>query len=403
MIDPKEALELIINNVRVLPSQWSKLENCIERPLAEDIKARQALPPFDNSAMDGYAIRHQDSLGTSPNHPMKLSVRETVRAGSIGKKSLGPQEAIRIMTGAPLPRGADAVVMQEATRQHNGAVEILQETQPGENVRRLGEDIKAGSVILHRGQRLRPFEIALLASQGITKAPVARSPKVAVIATGDELIPANKSLTPGKIRNSNGPAIAAEIKRWGCQIQDFGIAPDNPESLKKILTSALKKSDIALISGGVSVGDFDFTKASLDELGLKTIFWKTAIKPGKPLLFGLINDKSIFGLPGNPVSVLVCLEEFVRPALEKMQGLAPRYPSYHLKGIISNDYAKEIARQQYLFCRAHETPQGFSLHIIRPQGSAMLSMATQANALALAPIGLRYVTPGMEVAFRWLK
>ena len=158
-----------------------------------------------------------------------------------------------------------------------------------------------------------------------------------------------------------------------------------------------------LVSGGVSVGDFDYTKTLLEELGLKVVFWKAAIKPGKPLLFGLYRNKPVFGLPGNPISALVCVEEFVRPALEQMQGRSPRYPSYHLRGCLENDYPKDAARQQYLFCEVCEGPRGFRLKVIRPQGSAMLGMAVQANALALAPIGVSRLKKGMTVAFRWLK
>lgn len=404
MVNPEEALRLILENVSVLPSEKANLENSVGRVLAEDLYALEDLPPFDNSAMDGFAVRLEDCADASVETPALLEVRETLRAGDLPAVKIQAKEAVRIMTGAPVPQGTEAVVMVEATASDgNGKVKILQAPEEGEHIRLKGEDVKKGDLLLKKGTLIRPYEVALLAAQGIAEIPAVWWATAAVVSTGSELVEYSQALSPGKIRNSNGPALASCLSRWGALPLYKGIVQDDPTELKKTLKEALEVSDITLISGGVSVGDFDYTKKVLEELGLKVIFWKAAIKPGKPLLFGLWEGKPVFGLPGNPVSVLVCLEEFVRPAIEKMQGRNPSYPSYHLKGRLENSYRKEEARQQYLFCQAREEQGAFRLRILKPQGSAMLGMASQANALAIAPIGLSRLEPGMEVSFRWLK
>lgn len=409
MIPPEEALGLILEHARALGKETVALERSVERVLAEDLHARDSLPPFDSSAMDGYALRAEDVKNASPRKPVELAIRETVRAGAREPAGIKAGEAARIMTGAPLPGGADSVVMLERTLPGaDGRVKIPQATEAGSHVRAKGEDVRAGSLLLKKGSLLRPYEIALLAAQGISEVPVVRRPRVAVVATGDELLRVSESLSDGHIRNSNGPAVLAALSRWNIPAADLGIVGDDPGEIRRALTTALSQADVVLASGGVSAGDFDFTRAVFPELGIREIFWKTAIKPGKPLLFGVHGGrgaplKLAFGLPGNPISVLVCLEEFVRPALEKLQGYAPKYPSYHLAGKALNDYPKPKDRQQYIFCRATPGPEGYELRIIRPQGSAMLGMAVEANALAISPMGVARVRRGDSLAFRWLK
>lgn len=404
MIQPDEALRLILENARPLAQESVPLAQSLGRVLGEDVRASEDLPPFDNSAMDGFAVRAQDCLAASAETPVTLRVLETVRAGALAGSTIKPGEAMKIMTGAPLPPGADAVVQKEiADGAAAGKVRIFRASEAGDHVRRHGEDISAGSLLLRKGARIRPCEIALLAAQGRLRLSVVRRPVVSILTTGDELAEAAAVLAPGKIRDSNGPALAAGVSRWGAVALPQGIVEDEPAALKAALQHSLGACDVLLVSGGVSVGDFDYTKAVLEDLGLKLIFWKVAIKPGKPLLFGLCDQRLVFGLPGNPVSALVCLEEFVRPALEKLQGHAPGYPSYHLSGAALNDYPTPKDRQQYLFCRAEREGGGYRLEIIRPQGSAMLGMACRANALALAPIGMSRIKQGDELSFRWIK
>ncbi len=397
MITAEEALQKIFANTPKLPSERAPLAEAVERVLAEDLVARQDLPSFDNAAMDGYAVKLADGAAV-------FRVRDVVRAGAPAGAPLAPGEAVKIMTGAPVPEGTDAVVMRELTETaEGGRVRVLQAPKPGENLRRRGEDVRAGDPLLQKGALIRPYEVGLLASQGFSTIPVIRRPRVSVLSTGDELVAVERTPGPGQIRGSNGPALAAAVGRWGAEVATHPPLPDDPALLRAAFASALERSDVLLVSGGVSVGDFDHTKKLLEELGLRTVFWKAAIKPGKPLLFGRMGEKIVFGLPGNPVAALICAEEFVRPALEKMGGHRPVHPSYHLEGVVENDYPKDEKRQQYVFCRAAEFPDGFRLHIIRPQGSAMMGMAVRANALALGPIGVSRMAKGMRVKFRWLK
>jgi molybdopterin molybdotransferase len=409
MITPDEALKLIFDHSPVLGEDRVALAQSVDRVLAANVRAQVALPPFDNSAMDGFALRAADLSGATPQNPVELTVLETVRAGETGILAVNTGEAVRIMTGAPLPRGADSVVMVEMTEPGaGGKVRLAQATRTRSHVRAHGEDVLEGSMLLEKGALLRPYDIALLAAQGITEIAVVRQPRVAVLATGDELVDYREEPAPGRIRNSNGPALLAALSRWGVPALDLGIAPDEPAALRAALAAALPRADALVVTGGVSVGDFDFTKSVFAELGLREVFWKVAIKPGKPLYFGVLEapgsaPKLAFGLPGNPIAALVCLEEFVRPALEKLQGYAPKHPSYHLSGAAQNDYPKPGDRRQYLFCSVRQGPAGYELDIIRPQGSAMLAVASRANALAIAPAGVDRIRRGDILHFRWLK
>lgn len=402
-VDPDEAHEIISNAVGPLPSEEVPLERAIDRILASDFEATIDLPPFDNSAMDGFAVRAEDLKGAAAENPVKLALRETIRAGRLAQSRLEAGEAMKIMTGAPMPVGADSVVMKECSRPAPDGVELLISPKRGEHVRYHGEDVKKGDVILKAGAVLRSYEISMLASHGAADVRVIRRPKVAVATSGDELVHHSETPGPGQIRNSNGPALAALLRRWGAEPIPCGIAVDEEDAIRALLEDAFKRADVLLITGGVSVGDFDLTHKVLSSLGFEALFWKTAIKPGKPLLFGLWEGKPVFGLPGNPVSALVCTEEFVRPALERMQGKTGGPPGYHLRGKAINSYAKPGDRRQYVFCTVDRKDGNFELNIIRPQGSAMLAMACRADALAVAPIGVTRIDPGMELEFRWIK
>ena len=319
-------------------------------------------------------------------------------------------QAVKIMTGAQIPKGADAVVMREQTLANNGiGVRIFHAPRSGEFIRRQGEDIRRRSLLAKKGTRIRPFEISLLASQGIRAVPVFKRPRIAVVATGDELVEGDRPVPVGGIRNANSPAIASALSRWNLPCVDLGIVRDDRTSAKRKFRKALDIADVALISGGVSGGDFDYTKSLLEELGIRKVFWRVAVRPGKPLFFGVSSSgtrrpaKLVFGLPGNPLSVLVCLEEFVRPALERMEGVETQPAKYLLKGRVSNTFSKPEDRQQFLFCRALSTSQGMRIEIIKPQASHMTAMAGKANALAIAPVGVARIRPGDELAFRWLE
>jgi molybdopterin molybdotransferase len=299
-----------------------------------------------------------------------------------------------------VPAGADAVVMQEQAELDAGQVRILRPVQSGDNIRRAGEDLRRGDPLLGPGRLLGPLEIALLCSQGIMRLRVRRRPRVAIIVTGDEVVPPEAEPAFGQVRNVNGPCLRAAVESAGALAEDMGSVGDRPEDISALVRQAAARADAILISGGGSVGDRDYTRPVLEGLGVRLAFWKAAIKPGKPLIFGVWSGKLVFGLPGNPVAAWLCCEEFVRPALRLMQGLAPE-DRWSRRGRAGNAYPASGGRQQYLFCRAEPAGEGYALQVIRPQGSAMMGMATRSNALALAPAG-RPVAPGDELSFRWL-
>lgn len=409
MISPEEALALIASHVGPLPPRRVILADAAGCALAEAVVARVDLPPFDNSAMDGFAVRAGDLAGATRQAPVSLQVKGEAAAGDRASPAVGPGEAVRILTGAPVPAGADAVVKQEKTERKGDSVLILAAPCVGENIRPRGEDVRAGEPLLSAGASLRPYEIGLLASQGLVEVTVIPGPSAAILATGSELAVPGEPLQGGQIYNANGPALAAALARWGVPVQDMGSVPDDPSKVASALGRAMGHCDLLIVAGGVSVGDYDYTREVLQGLGFEEIFWKVAIKPGKPLLFGRIpareggRDTWVFGLPGNPLSALVCLEEFVRPALERMRGVTLIQPSYHLRGRALNAYPLPKERQQFLFCRATMEGDEYALEVIRPQGSAMLKMASGANALAVGRIGMGQVREGDLLPFRWLK
>lgn len=408
MITINAALGKVLSAVSPLSFENVALARAAGRVLAEDLRARIDVPSFDNSTMDGYAVRARNLAGAGAGRPVGLKIQGVARAGAQFLEKIRAGHAVKIMTGAPLPRGADAVVMQEQTQDGcSGAVKIFHAPKRGEWVRPRGGDIRAGEILIKKGGSLRPYEVSVLAAQGLREVLVYRRPRAAVLSTGDELVGPGRALAFGKIYDANGPAIASALSAWGMGWTDFGIAGDAPRRIKSKLRKALSRCDAVLVSGGVSVGDFDYTKSLLENLGVKTIFWKVKIKPGKPLYFGVYKgskgeSKPVFGLPGNPVSVLVCLEEFVRPALDKMQGAAPRASRYPLRGRAVNGFVLPKERQQRLFCEARENGSGFKLRILPRQASHMTAACSQANALAAPAPGISRVKPGDIVPFRWL-
>ena len=313
-----EAQERILHDLVPLPEAWTPLEEALGFALTSDVIARRTQPPWDNSAMDGYAVRSADVAGT----PVTLPVVAVVHAGDQPTRPVGPREAVRIMTGAPIPPGADAVVMQERTRPLPGPglgqVEIQATAAPRQNVRDAGEDARAGQLLLAAGTVLGIPELALLAAQGMTFLRVPRRPRVAIVATGDELCRVDEEPN-GRIVDSNSIAIAAAVRRAGGIPVVLGIAPDRPEDVERLIRAGLDH-DVVLTSAGASVGEHDHVRPALERLGVAMDFWRVAIRPGKPLAFGRRGASRVFALPGNPASSLVTFELFVRPALLRLGG-----------------------------------------------------------------------------------
>ncbi len=316
MIPVEEALEIVLREAQALPAEEVALDDALLRVLAEDVASDLDLPPFDRAAMDGYALRAADVAGA----PVALEIVGEVRAGQWPDLAVGPGQAVRIMTGAPVPPGADAVQPVESTQPLDEfRVTIRSAVPAGANVAPRGSEARAGTLLLSRGRVIDPAAVAVLASAGKARVRVARRPVVALLVTGDEIVAVSDTPAPGQIRNSNGPAVAAQARLAGATVRLLGVAPDRQDAIAEALRAGLS-ADVLVVSGGVSAGDYDLVEPALLGLGATFLFTKVAIKPGAPLVFGRRSGTLVFGLPGNPVSAQVTFDLFVRPALLKMQG-----------------------------------------------------------------------------------
>ena len=386
MLSVKAARQQMLNTIPVLPSERRGILNCTGYVLAEELSATENIPPFDNSAMDGYAVQAADVQNASQENPAVLSVTETIAAGYAPTKQVSNGQAARIMTGAMMPEGADAVVMQEVTQQADGKVKILEGVGESENVRFTGESVKAEDLVMGKGKHLRPPEVSMLASLNCAEVSVHRKPTVAIVSTGDELLLLGEPLEPGKIRESNRYGLHAQVEEAGGIPIDMGIAPDDEVEIERIFRAGLAKADALITSGGVSVGEHDFVKSVLERLG-EVNFWRVAMKPGKPQAYGIADGKPIFGLPGNPVSSLVVFELFVRPALLKMAGhidlLRPTF-----KAVLSESITNRDGRVNYMRAILKESEGQYTAETTGPQGSGILHSLVLANGLITIPAGV---------------
>lgn len=405
MINVDDALRRILKAIKPLSDETVKFSEALARVLAEDVYSDSDIPAFDNSAMDGYALRAADTTGACAKNPIILEVIEDLKAGGIPKNKIKPGEAIRIMTGAMLPRGADAVVVVELTkkikRNRGDFVEIFKGVKRWENVRKHGEDIKKGDLVLRKGTALNSAHIGLLASMGKSKVRVARKPKIAILATGNELVDIGKKLTAGKIRSSNTYTLYGQVIDSGGIPKNLGIAKDTPSQLTKKLMQSLD-CDLILTSGGVSVGDYDLVKDILLKLGTNIEFWKVAMRPGKPMVFGLIKGIPVFGLPGNPVSSMVSFEIFVRPAIEKILG---KSLSFHkeAEAILQEDIEKKKGLRYFLRANTAWKKGSYITHTTGAQGSGILRSMAKANSLIILSEEKELIKKGSRVKVRFLE
>ena len=395
MISVEDALSLILSQIREMGSERVDITSSLGRVIAEDIYARRNNPPWDNSAMDGYAVMNEDIMSANRENPAILKVIEDLPAGYTAKNKVNKGEAIRIMTGAPIPMGADTVVMVEDTEKDGKNVKILRETPFGENIRRAGEDIKTGELVVPKGTVIRPAEVGIMATCGRAFISVYQRPRVAVVSTGDELVDVDEEITEGKIVTSNSYTLSAMAADCGADAFKLGIARDTREALKEKLRQALH-ADVIITSGGVSVGDFDFVKDVLKELGSEMKFWKVAMKPGKPLAFGTIGGKPAFGLPGNPVSCMVCFEQFVRPSILKMMGHNRIYRPV-IKATLKEDIKKKTGRKHFMRSFVRFEDGQYTVTTSGDQGSGILKSMVAANALLIFPEELSLLKAGDKV------
>ena len=391
MINLDQALDEVLRHVDVLDDEQAPILGCLGQVLAKNIYSTINIPPLDNSAMDGFAVRSEDTHGASKQSPRLLRVIAASTPGSVPCCKVEPNTAVRIMTGAPIPQGADSVVRFEDTdeaQRGSSEVGVLSEVKAGLDIRRAGEDIAKGSIVLPEGTVIRPAEVGVLASLGRSAVQVIRRPVVAILATGDELVDINQPLPPGKIYNSNTYSVTALVLRYGGIPQILGIALDS----KDLVVAQLRKgldADMLITTGGVSLGDYDVVKDVLKKCG-KVLFWRVRLKPGKPTTFGIIKgvgvprDIPCFGLPGNPVSSMVTFELLVRPAMLKMMG-KKNLDKPIIQAVIEEPIVNRDGRR--IFARVVVEKRGgqYFARLTGPQGSGILTSMVSANGLVIVP------------------
>ena len=395
MIQLEEAILRILEQIPRLGLERVNLLQAQGRVLGEDVVAPRNLPPWDNSAMDGYALRWKDVQKTSAEKPVRLKVLADLAAGRIYKGRVGKGEAIRIMTGAPLPRGVDTVIQVEDTEKAGNAVKIFASPGKGKNIRRAGEDVKAGERVLHKGIVLQPAHIGMLASFQRSFVSVYQQPRVAILSTGDELLEIDEPWAGGKIVNSNSYSLAAQVTACGGLPIQLGIAKDQIDALLSKIRQGLI-ADLLLTSGGVSVGDYDFVKEVLKSHG-KINFWKVAMRPGQPLACGIIFGKPLIGLPGNPVSAMVSFEQFVRPSILKMSGHQNLFPPA-LQAELTEDIEKKAGLVHFIRCRLFREGEKTFASTTGEQGSGILSSMVKAQGLIVLPPDRKRVQAGEAVS-----
>jgi molybdopterin molybdotransferase len=396
----EDARERILAAVRVLETERVPILEAVDRVLAEPIVVDRDIPPLDNSAMDGYAVRGEDVTDAQA----RLRIVGEAAAGYVPEETVEPGTAVRIMTGAPVPDGADTVVRFEDTRLDGEWVEILEPYRTGKNVRMAGEDVQAGDEVLAPGKYLRPQEIGMLAAVGRTGVLVHRRPRVAILATGDEVVAPGEEPGPGQIRDANSYTIAAQVTRYGAIPLMLGIVRDREELVRQGLRDALdQRADFIITSGGVSVGDFDLVKQVLAAEG-EMFFWSINMKPGRPLAFGIVSGESLgldhdvplLGVPGNPVSAMISTEHFGRPALLKMQGVR-NWSWTSVQARLVDEVTRKDNRRHYLRVQLRRVPEGFEAELTGDQGSGILQSLVMAHGLAVIPEDVNRLPAGAEV------
>jgi molybdopterin molybdotransferase len=400
MIRVEEARERILGSVRPLGLEKVFLLDALGQVIGEVIHAGRAIPPWDNSAMDGYALRAEDTGGAAAAHPVWLEVVEEIAAGNVPAKRIGPGQAARIMTGAPLPQGADAVIRMEDCRKEEERVAILAEAVKGRQIRRTGDEVRMGDEVISRGDVIRPAEIGMLASLGISFVFVHRRPLVAVVATGNELTEIDEEPPRGKIVGSNSYSLAAMVQDCGAIPLRIGIAKDRREDLIDTFKAAMQ-ADLIVSAGGVSVGDFDLVKGIMQAEGNRLFFWRIAMKPGKPLAFGALGKVPIIGLPGNPVSAMVCFEQFVRPAILRMLGHKNLFRRT-LRARLTEGIEKKKGFLHFIRAWIRQDQDGYVVTTKEGPGFGMIQSMVGANGLILIPEETEAVRAGEMVAVQLL-
>jgi molybdopterin molybdotransferase len=396
-----EARQIVVESCTRLPSEHVPLEQALGRALADDVRSEAAIPPFDNSSMDGFAVRAEDTAAVGAGSPVRLRVVGESRAGRPAESAIGPGEVIRIATGAMIPAGANAILRREDVVERNGEIETERRVQAGTYIRLTGEDIRPGQGVLAGGAALGPAELGVLASIGCDPVLCRRRPCVAMISTGDELVDPAAHVRPGQIRDTNSVAVAALASRAGADVTTVARIGDDRDATREAVAEAIER-DVAVICGGVSVGDHDHVRPVLEELGAEQLFWGVALRPGRPTWFGLnrggprAGGGLVFGLPGNPVSVVVTFLLFVRPALRALVGLDPF--SARTTAVLDQAYEKRRGRAHAVRVTLRLAGDGWHAAPTRPeQASHILTSMLGADALAIVSAESEGVAVGESV------
>jgi molybdopterin molybdotransferase len=395
MISVEEALKTILSGCRALGLEKVDILEACGRVIGEDVTALRDIPSAANSAMDGYAVRSSDTKGAHALKPEELKVIETIAAGTLAKKTVKAGQAARIMTGAVIPKGADAVVRREDTEEAGKTVKIKIAAPRGLDIRFPGEDVQKGEQVISAGSVLRPGHIGMLSALGKAFVSVYQKPRVAILSTGDELVDIETDPPPGKIVNSNSYSLAAQVLECGGVPVMLGIARDQKAELTQKFRIA-RRADVILSSGGVSVGDYDFVKDVMGDIGNAMHFWQVAMRPGKPLAYGSIDGVPLFGLPGNPVSVMVSFEQFVRPCLLRMQG-HNRIFRPTLTAVSAQDIKKSIGFKNFIRALVYEKGDAYIASVTGEQGSGILKSMVAANGFIVLSEKDTFIRKGDEV------
>jgi molybdopterin molybdotransferase len=401
MISVEEAQKKIQSSIPATQIEAILLEHALGRVLAAAIKSPLALPLADNSAMDGYAVCIKDIAQATEEKPVLLKIAGVIKAGDTRKRSLKKGECLAIMTGALIPQGSDGVLAKEIVDVQGRKLLVRASAPQGNNIRFQGEEVKKGQAVIAKSTVIHPGVIGLLATLGLRKVPVFKLPKVSVIATGNELVEPGKKLAYGKIYESNTWMIRSALEEMRIHPTAVQKIKDDPKELRKKISKALKENDVLILMGGVSVGDYDYVKEILGELGVKTLFWKIKQKPGKPLFYGKKGKKIVFGLPGNPASVLTCFYEYVYPALRKFSG----FKNCHLRQeevLLKEDLRNDPHRTLFLKTKITQISGKKEASALRGQGSHMLSSFVEANALMVIPPSTVALKKGQKVSIDWM-
>ncbi|HEX3511335.1 MAG TPA: gephyrin-like molybdotransferase Glp [Solirubrobacteraceae bacterium] len=401
LLDVDDARRAVLEALPSLGAGEVELDAALGRVLARDVAAPFAVPPFDSSAMDGFAVRASDVAGARAERPARLRLVGESRAGSPAQVAVGAGEAVAISTGAALPPEADAIVRVEDSRTRDGQLEALCAVGAGADVRRAGDDIQAGRTVLARGSVLGPGELGVLASLGHSSVPVADRPRTALLVTGDELRGPGEDLVAGAIRDTNSFSIAALVRCAGGELARRERVRDEAAATTQAIEEAAHDSDVVVICGGVSVGAHDHVRASLAALGAQQAFWGIALKPGRPTWFGTLDGVPVFGLPGNPVSAIVTFVLLADPALRALQGASP--DALRAEAILDQDYEKPRGRAHALRCRLRRAEDGWHATPTGAQGSHVLTSMLDADALAIAPTEATALHAGDRVRIELLR